>query len=74
MRKRDELVKGCMAKAGDFEMTFVLLSRDTAAADTIRFWVRERLRSGKNKLEDAQIQEALTCAEIMEREGASEKR
>lgn len=32
MRKRDELVAGCMAKAHDDEMTFVLLGRDPAAS------------------------------------------
>jgi hypothetical protein len=69
VRKTEELLKGCMAKALPHEMTFVLLSRDGTAPATIRFWVRERLRTGKNQAGDAQIVEALTCAEIMEHEG-----
>jgi hypothetical protein len=68
MRKRDELVSGCMAKAKDDEMTFVLLGRDPAAPETIRFWARERVRRGKNRPDDAQIVEALDCAATMERE------
>lgn len=68
MRKTDELQNGCMARAGSNEMTFVLLSRDIAAPATIRFWVNQRLREGKNKLADAQIQEALACADTMEAE------
>lgn len=52
-------------------MLFVLLARDVAAPDTIRYWVEERIRLGKNRRKDAQIQEALGCAKTMERERKS---
>jgi hypothetical protein len=68
MRKRDELTKGCMAKAGDDEMTFVLLARDEDAPDTIRDWIRRRIARGKNQPGDAKLVEAEECARVMERE------
>jgi len=58
----------CMSRANDDEMTFVLLARDAAAPNTIRFWCAERIRLGKNILEDAQIVEALNCADTMEKQ------
>lgn len=73
MRKIDELEKGCMAKAGDLEMIFVLLSRDSIAAKTIRFWVQQRILAGKNTPDDPQILEALECARTMDREKALHK-
>jgi deoxycytidylate deaminase len=71
MRKKDELSKThtCMQHAHPEEMVFVLLSRDAAAPVAIRAWVAERLRLGKNKSDDAQIVEALACADTMEAEG-----
>ena len=68
MRKREELTnpKSCMSKAGGNEMTFVLLGRDPAAPGTIRHWCYMRIASGKNTIYDAQIQEALACANTME--------
>ena len=68
MIKTDELTdsNSCMNRARDDEMTFVLLARDAAAPVAIKAWVAERIRLGKNKLEDAQIQDALHCAVIME--------
>lgn len=71
MRKKDELTKQstCMAHAHPNEMVFVLLSRDAAAPITIRAWVAERVRLGKNTESDAQIVEALECARTMESEG-----
>jgi hypothetical protein len=70
MRKRDELTdpKSCMSRANDDELTFVLLARDMAAPATIRFWVVERLRLGRNRFDDPQILEALECARKMENE------
>lgn len=68
MRKRDELVSGCMAKAQEDEMTFVLLARDPDAPGTIRDWIARRIVSGKNKPGDAKLVEAEECARIMERE------
>ena len=50
------------------EMTFVLLGRDVAAPEVILAWVWARIRLGKNKMEDPQIQEAIECAAVMERE------
>lgn len=66
MLKRDELLHGCMAKAKDDEITFVLLGRDVSAPATIRFWCEQRVRCGKNTWDDKQITEALMCAEHME--------
>lgn len=70
MRKRDELTNpaGCMFRAKDDEMTFVLLGRDEAAPDTIRDWIARRIKLGKNRPDDPQIAEALACAEVMESE------
>lgn len=75
MRKRDELTNpnSCMARAADDEMTFVLLARDVAAAETIRDWARRRVDYGKNEWSDPQIQEAMRCAETMERERRAAK-
>lgn len=70
MIKRDELVKGCMAKAREDEMTFVLLARDPSAPDAIRYWTNRRVEIRKNKWEDAQIVEAESCAQTMERQRA----
>lgn len=70
MRKRDELTNpnGCMFRACDDEMTFVLLGRDAAAPAAIRAWCEERIRLGKNVATDPQIVEAMSCAATMERE------
>jgi hypothetical protein len=70
MRKRDELNNpaGCMARARDDEMVFVLLGRDEDAPDTIWDWIARRIRRGKNRPDDAQILEAARCALIMEAE------
>lgn len=65
MRKVMELNRGCMAKAGNMEMTFVLLSRDESAPAVIAFWCQERVRLGKNQWHDDQIIEALQCARTM---------
>jgi hypothetical protein len=69
MLKIDELSNpnSCMSRAQLNEMTFVLLGRDVAAPVAIRAWVAERIRLGKNILGDAQITEALNCADYIER-------
>jgi hypothetical protein len=72
-RKREEMVSGCMARAGDEEMTFVLLSRDPIAPVTIRNWAAWRVEAGKNTYADEQIAEAYECADVMAREGATHK-
>lgn len=63
MLKRDELTNpaSCMSRARDDEMTFVLLGRDVAAPAAIREWIKERVRLGKNFIDDAQIREAEQC-------------
>jgi len=68
MKKSKELTdqKSCMSRAKDDEMVFVLLARDWASPATIRFWIAERIRIGKNKPGDPQIIEAEKCAEAME--------
>lgn len=68
MIKSKELTdpNSCMSRAKDDEMTFVLLARDIAAPKAIREWVRERCRIGKNRYDDAQIIEALDCADAMD--------
>ena len=67
-RKRDELISGCMAKARDDEMTFILLGRDAASPVAIRAWIAERVRIGKNKPGDPQLIEAEECAKTSESE------
>jgi hypothetical protein len=66
--KTDELQQGCMARALDEEMTFVLLARDAAAPAAIRAWCEERIGSGRNNGRDHQIIEARICANEMERQ------
>jgi hypothetical protein len=70
MRKCAELTDpaSCVSRAHDSEMTFVLLGRDAAAPATIRFWVAERVRLGKNRPGDSQVVEAEQCARTMEAE------
>ena len=70
MLKNKELSdpNSCWSKARPTERLFVLLARDAAAPDTLRYWVRKRLALGKNKRDDPQILEALECADLMEKE------
>jgi len=67
MRKTEELAdqNSCLNRAKDDEMLFVLLGRDIAAPAAIRAWCKERIRLGKNKRDDAQIREALACADFI---------
>ncbi len=70
MRKLTELTdrNSCLSKAGDGEMLFVLLGRDPAAPATIRAWIAERVRLGKNQPGDAKLVEAERCAATMRAE------
>ena len=70
MRKRQELTdpSSCMNRARDDEMTFVLLGRDVAAPATVRAWIEERIRLGKNNRNDAQIVEAEEWIATVQRE------
>src|SRR6185312_15358213 len=61
----------CWNKAQESEMVFVLLARDPAAPATINAWIRERIRRGKNHINDAQIVEARQCGSYM-RQGRTE--
>ncbi len=67
MLKRDELrdPQSCLNRAGEDEMTFVLLGRDVAASAAIRAWISERIRLGKNRPDDPQIAEAAAAADAM---------
>jgi hypothetical protein len=70
MRKQDELAfpNSCLNKAKDDEMLFVLLGRDKAVPDTIRFWCQMRVKRKLNTIGDPQIVEALRVADEMEAE------
>ena len=68
MEKRQELSRpdSCLNRARPDELIFVLLARDAAAPAAIRAWVEERIRLGKNAVDDQQIAEALVLAARME--------
>lgn len=70
MRKQHEIAdpESCLNKSQNNEMIFVLRGHDVAAPFAIRQWVQMRVTMGKNKLEDEQMQSALSMAGIMERE------
>lgn len=69
MFKHDEMSdpRSCWNKAGNGEFVFVLLERDDATPDTIRYWASKRIELGKNKPDDPQIVRALEEADIVER-------
>lgn len=68
MQKRQEIEdpNSCLNKAMDEELIFVLLSRDPAAAATVRFWVDLRLKMGLNTRHDQKIQNAEELASRMD--------
>lgn len=70
MRKCDEVSdkRSCLNKATDNELMFVLLARDFAFPETVRFWVQERIRLGLNHVGDRQVVEALLLADTVEEE------
>lgn len=70
LRKREEVSNpdSCLNRAQPHEMLFVLLARDVAAPTAIRAWCTERIRLGRNQWDDAQIAEALRCADSMDME------
>jgi hypothetical protein len=65
MKKLDELSdpNSCLNKARDDEQLFVLIGRDPAMSQTLRYWAHKRIQLGKNKQDDQQIQEALALAD-----------
>ena len=67
MRKHLEktIASSCWNKANPREMTFVLLGRDLAAADTIEFWCQRRVELGLNKADDDQIRDAMATVILM---------
>lgn len=73
MFKRDEttLPDSCLNRADDDEMLFVLLARDKAAPNTIRFWIKERIRLGLNATGSPKMAQAEACAQRMEEEYAT---
>lgn len=64
MTKLKELTtpNSCLNKAGEDEMLFILLARDPAAPVAIAAWIEERIRIGRNKIDDPKILEAQACA------------
>ena len=70
MKKWDEVhnPNSCLNKAKDDETIFVILSRDKAAPNSVRFWAQERIDLGLNKPGDQKIIDAYKRAEEMEAE------
>jgi len=70
MRKRDELAdpSSCLNRSADDEMLFVICGRDPAAIDTVRHWIEQRIRLGKNVRGDRKIAEAELWIKILEDE------
>jgi hypothetical protein len=68
MIKRLELTdpKSCMSRARDDEFTFVLLERDLATPDTIRYWISKRIELGLNVPGDDQLVRAEAEARAIE--------
>jgi len=68
MRKKEELENpnSCLNRASDDELLFVLRGHDIAAPETIRAWIKERIRTGKNDRNDYQILMAYVIADKME--------
>ena len=68
MKKQEELTnsQSCLNRAAADEWVFVLLERDCTSPAVIRFWCNKRVTAGKNQWSDAQIVEAMICADMME--------
>jgi hypothetical protein len=60
MRKSDEMAKSnsCWNQSLLHELLFVLPERDPAAATTVNFWIRERIRLDLNRPNDPKLLEA----------------
>lgn len=59
-------VNSCWNRAKFDEQVFVLLGRDESAQIAIHAWIKDRIRRGKNSLDDPQIAEALDCIRQIE--------
>ena len=57
----------CMDRAPENKMAFELSAEDGAAPVAIRAWINERIRLGRNELDDDQIRQAMDRALAMER-------
>lgn len=70
MRKREEVndPQSCLNRAAPDELVFVLRGHDVCAPAVVRLWAELRIAKGKNERDDAQIREARTLADRMERE------
>lgn len=68
MRKHLEMndPNSCLNRADEGELLFVLRGKDRAAPATIYAWADLRVMKGLNSRRDAQIQEAESCARLME--------
>lgn len=68
MTKTQELAdpNSCFNKAREDEEMFVLLARDKATPNTVRYWVNERITLGLNKPDDPKIVSALAFAARLE--------
>jgi hypothetical protein len=64
-READD-VSSCWNRAKRYEMVFVLLERDAAVPSTIRHWIAERIRLGRNQPGDDQLVEAELIAKQIE--------
>lgn len=62
----------CLNKAKDEHLLFVMNGdTDESAPGSVRDWVRRRISSGKNKITDAKIVEALAWADTAEAKQAA---
>lgn len=57
----------CWNKARPDEYTFICLDRDLAMANTIRFWINERIKLGLNKPGDEKLEEAESLANLVDK-------
>lgn len=56
----------CYKNALPDEPMFIMLGRDKASAEAVRFWALQRIKLGLNKATDPQIAEAYECAAKIE--------
>lgn len=65
--KKQELIDGCFAKAGEDEPLFVLRATDTLAPGVIREWARQyALKKGNLGIHEPKYKSALALADAME--------
>lgn len=66
--KTDEIIlpQSCLNMAVGSELMLILLARDAAASDTVRFWAGMRVKLGLNGPDDPQIAQAMALADLMQ--------